>query len=485
MLRGVSGGQKRRLSIACSMLNNPRILVMDEPTSGLDATIALDVMSLLRQLNETGRTIICTIHQPRQDIYTLFHYVLFIAQGELVYHGPPGQVVDVFHQSTINRLSMHENPADFVLDQLKGLKRDEIQELMRNIPDNLGPQVPEELSYSKLPKFNEGEGDSDNEDWQMPLLQEFTHTKEPVKKMTAKDKLANHWRRIKLLMGRQMVMLGRNLEMGLCRFVYVGITSLVFVSAYANIDHNNLRLSQITDREGLVLVYMLSGLSINSGSIFYIFGHRDLWMHEINLGLYKAWELFVALTVIHTFFFAQIQSAVEFFLVWSVAGYRSGVGYWLFGWFNFWQLMIYSELAAVILGLTFADVGSAVGTYFVVLLSYFFPSCGMLVSVHQIRYPMKVLCYCHPMFYACAAELINMLQGRPIIQDTLVSISYVSEGVEVIRAYGYDFLGDGHGGGSKVKNCLVVMAFWIGLALIGWRAFSNKVRKLRKGQGYQ
>jgi len=146
---------------------------------------------------------------------------------------------------------------------------------------------------------------------------------------------------------------------------------------------------------------------------------------------------------------------------------------------------IYSELAAVILGLTFADVGSAVGTYFVVLLSYFFPSCGMLVSVHQIRYPMKVLCYCQPMFYACAAELINMLQGRPIIQDTLVSISYVSEGVEVIRAYGYDFLGDGHGGGSKVKNCLVVMAFWIGLALIGWRAFSNKVRKLRKGQGYQ
>jgi hypothetical protein len=243
-------------------------------------------------------------------------------QGELVYHGPPGDVVAVFHQSTINRLSMHENPADFVMDQLKGLKRDEIQELMRNIPDNLGPQVrvvwrlsgnrvrfalgwhfglahraslppqvPDDQLYNKLPKQVEGAGDpdSDNEDWQMPLLQvrfhpapfslarsrvshvigrrrflmsskfpsidpnpnplqEFTHTKDPVKKMTARDKLTNHWRRIKLLMSRQMVMLGRNLEMGLCRFVYVGITSLVFVSAYANIDHKNLRLSQVGER---------------------------------------------------------------------------------------------------------------------------------------------------------------------------------------------------------------------------------------------
>jgi hypothetical protein len=87
-----------------------------------------------------------------------------------------------------------------------------------------------------------------------------------------------------------------------------------------------------------VLVYMLSGLSINAGTIFYIFAFRDMWMHEMNLGLYKAWEKFVALSFIHIFFFALIQSLVEFFVVWSVAGYREGVGYWIFGWFNFWQV---------------------------------------------------------------------------------------------------------------------------------------------------
>lgn len=64
-VRGLSGGQKRRLAIACGLVASPSVLFLDEPTSGLDSGAALAVMSCMRQLSRKGITIICTIHQVR------------------------------------------------------------------------------------------------------------------------------------------------------------------------------------------------------------------------------------------------------------------------------------------------------------------------------------------------------------------------------------------------------------------------------------
>ena len=65
MRRGISGGEKKRLSIACELIIDPSILFLDEPTSGLDAFTALNLIHTLQLLAKSGRTVICTIHQPR------------------------------------------------------------------------------------------------------------------------------------------------------------------------------------------------------------------------------------------------------------------------------------------------------------------------------------------------------------------------------------------------------------------------------------
>ncbi len=95
--RGISGGEKRRVSIACELVTSPSILFLDEPTSGLDAYNAYNVIECLVTLAKTyKRTVIFTIHQPRSNIVALFDRLMLLAQGKMVYSGPFSQCQDYF-----------------------------------------------------------------------------------------------------------------------------------------------------------------------------------------------------------------------------------------------------------------------------------------------------------------------------------------------------------------------------------------------------
>jgi len=86
--RSISGGEKRRVSIACELVTSPSILFLDEPTSGLDAYNAFNVVDCLVTLaREYNRTVVFTIHQPRSNIVALFDQLVLLAQGKLVYSG--------------------------------------------------------------------------------------------------------------------------------------------------------------------------------------------------------------------------------------------------------------------------------------------------------------------------------------------------------------------------------------------------------------
>ncbi|KAI9199782.1 uncharacterized protein BJ171DRAFT_517045 [Polychytrium aggregatum] len=87
--RSISGGEKRRVSIGVELVTSPGILFLDEPTSGLDSYNAHLVVQTLHNLAVNhGKTIVFSIHQPRSDIYKLFHDVLILAAGDCVYFGP-------------------------------------------------------------------------------------------------------------------------------------------------------------------------------------------------------------------------------------------------------------------------------------------------------------------------------------------------------------------------------------------------------------
>jgi ABC-type multidrug transport system ATPase subunit len=95
--RSISGGEKRRVSIACELVTSPSILFLDEPTSGLDAFNAFNVVeSLVALARNHNRTVVFTIHQPRSNIVALFDQLVVLARGKLVYSGEMRRCYDYF-----------------------------------------------------------------------------------------------------------------------------------------------------------------------------------------------------------------------------------------------------------------------------------------------------------------------------------------------------------------------------------------------------
>ncbi|KAL3694118.1 hypothetical protein R1sor_007769 [Riccia sorocarpa] len=115
-VRGISGGEKKRLSIACELIASPSIIFADEPTTGLDAFQAEQVMETLRQLALDGHTVICSIHQPRGSIYAKFDDLILLSNGSLVYMGPAGEKALKYFEHIGYKCPEHENPAEFFAD---------------------------------------------------------------------------------------------------------------------------------------------------------------------------------------------------------------------------------------------------------------------------------------------------------------------------------------------------------------------------------
>ncbi|XP_071707223.1 pleiotropic drug resistance protein 2-like [Rutidosis leptorrhynchoides] len=119
---GLSTEQRKRLTIAVELVANPSIIFMDEPTSGLDARAAAIVMRTVRNTVDTGRTVVCTIHQPSIDIFEAFDELLLMKRGgRVTYTGPLGHhshlLIEYFESIPgVNKIKEGQNPATWMLD---------------------------------------------------------------------------------------------------------------------------------------------------------------------------------------------------------------------------------------------------------------------------------------------------------------------------------------------------------------------------------
>lgn len=119
---GLSTEQRKRLTIAVELVANPSIIFMDEPTSGLDARAAAIVMRTVRNTVDTGRTVVCTIHQPSIDIFEAFDELLLMKRGgQVIYAGQLGQnshkIIEYFEAIPgVPKIKEKYNPATWMLE---------------------------------------------------------------------------------------------------------------------------------------------------------------------------------------------------------------------------------------------------------------------------------------------------------------------------------------------------------------------------------
>ena len=121
-MKGVSGGERKRVAVGMQLISNPSLLFLDEPTSGLDTLNAYNVVATLKTLARKGKTVVATLHQPSSEIFHMIDDLIVMAAGELVYCGPAGSAVEYF--GTLGfACPKYSNPGDFIFMQVLNLQK--------------------------------------------------------------------------------------------------------------------------------------------------------------------------------------------------------------------------------------------------------------------------------------------------------------------------------------------------------------------------
>lgn len=119
--RGVSGGERRRLSIGTDIIHDPILLFLDEPTSGLDSTSAYMVVKVLQRIARSGSIVIMSIHQPSYRILRVMDRLIFLSRGQTVFSGTPASIPRFFADFG-HPIPVNEDRTEFVLDFVRELE---------------------------------------------------------------------------------------------------------------------------------------------------------------------------------------------------------------------------------------------------------------------------------------------------------------------------------------------------------------------------
>lgn len=163
LVRDLSGGERKRLSIALEIIDDPSILFIDEPTTGLDSIAALQCLNLLKKLTSHGRAVVCSMHVPSTTMLNLFDFIFIISRGECVYQGSPSNMMS-FLEATNNQCPENSTPVEYILDlsndsvirsvlisRLKNERNDIFRQLQtEQITENNGKRTEMKVSSSML-----------------------------------------------------------------------------------------------------------------------------------------------------------------------------------------------------------------------------------------------------------------------------------------------------------------------------------------------
>uniref|UniRef100_A0A8C7KTV8 ATP binding cassette subfamily G member 2 (JR blood group) n=1 Tax=Oncorhynchus kisutch TaxID=8019 RepID=A0A8C7KTV8_ONCKI len=414
MIRGISGGERKRTNIGMELIIDPSVLFLDEPTTGLDASTANSVLLLLKRylMANQGRTIIMSIHQPRYSIYRLFDSLTLLVSGKQVYHGPAQNALDYFSDIGY-ACEAHNNPADFFLDVING---DSTATAMNKIQ---GEDIDfEELSGSRQTieerLVDEYRNCSYFRDTQVEL-ERITQGKQYTTKPTSRTITYNssfftqlHW-----VLGRTFRNLALNPQTSVAQLGVTIFLALIVGAIFFGVKDNQ---SGIQNRIG-ALFFITTNQCFSTLSAAELFiTERKLFVHEYISGYYRVSVYFLSKILSDIITLRTIPAILFSCVVYFMIGFKTTPAAFFIFMFTV-TLVAYTATAMTMAISADQSVVAMANIFMTISFVFMMIFSGLLVNLPSIMNWLAWLKYLSIPRYGLTALEINEFVGLKFCED--------------------------------------------------------------------
>jgi ABC-type multidrug transport system ATPase subunit len=336
LIKGISGGQRKRASVGVEIITNPALLFLDEPTSGLDSFSASNLVKLLKTIAAKNAAVLCTIHQPSSDVFFEFDLCIFMKEGRIFYQGPTQNLTSFFNSFSYV-CPANYNPSDYVMSLSQTVT---LEELEKN-----GLLLKNQGTANELRNILS----------EMPVAHLKTVTSAPADENSIETVVkASMWQQISWLTYRELLNTKRDVAALIGRF---GVTivlnllfGLIFLNAGSKDDSNN---NDFSGHFGAITMVTIASMFGSAQPVMLAFPfERPLFMREYSTGTYGSVAYFLSKAFLElplTF----IQTVIQYLLVYYMCGLQGSFIYEVLAAFG---LGVASCSVAVMLGCSLNDV---------------------------------------------------------------------------------------------------------------------------------
>ncbi|CAM6119140.1 unnamed protein product [Calypogeia fissa] len=400
---GVSGGERRRISIALDLIHDPMVLFLDEPTSGLDSTSALQVMQCLQKLaKERSRTIILSVHQPSYRILETIDNTLVLAKGNVIYQGHHTDMIEFFASQGFQKPE-HVNVVEYLMDKIDESK-DDLEKLKPKQPvtRSQSSQARRPMSsYDYNVAAIEDSTPATETETMMPEDQPGPGDLGPAAEHTVK--FANpFWKETWVLSSRNFYNFLRTKTVFVSRIATVLLTGLIMATLFFNSDKDE---EGLRDRQ-VFFSFTIAILVFTSTEAMPVFlMERRIFIRETSRGAYRASSYVVSYSIIVLPFMlvlAVLSTVTSYFAVGLV---RKTGAILFFALVVFLILSIANAFVAFISGVAPNFITGLIA--FGATSAYQFLFCGFFIRRHDIPKYWIWLHYGSFFKYAYEALVVN------------------------------------------------------------------------------
>ncbi|KAI4348676.1 hypothetical protein L6164_009372 [Bauhinia variegata] len=442
-LRGISNGEKRRLSISIEMLTQPQILFLDEPTSGLDSAAVFYVILSLRNIAHDGRIVICSIHQPSSEIFDLFDDLLLLAGGETVYFGGRELSVKFFANAGFPCPTRKNSPEHFL--RCVSSEFDSIATLMQSQNVNRTPPLSSSSSSSSNSLM-----DFTTEEIKAELIKNYKNSelsrnaKKKIREISLTEDLpirskktlrSSWWKQLCILTRRSFLNMSRDIGyywMWILCYILVSVTAGML---YFNIGKSNQAILSRGKCDGFIYGFMVF-LSI--GGLPFFLEELKVFTRE-RFGRHYGDAVYVLSNFLSSFPFVLAISISSGTILYHMVNFHPGFTHYCYFCINFSCCIAVTEASMLMVAAFVSNLLVAVGTAAGVTVLMMMPSniFRRLVDLPKFfwRYPMSYLSYVVwsiqykndliGLEFEPAVPGDPMIKGEVILRDTFaISMDY-------------------------------------------------------------